>query len=151
MNTLSYKTVSANKATADKQWIVVDAEGHNLGRLSTKVAMLLRGKYKPSYTPHVDCGDNVIVINAEKINLTGNKLDDKTYIRHTGYPGGQRSLTARVMQQKNPALLVEKAIKGMLPKNKLGSKLLTNLHVFVGTEHNHEAQQPKQIDINEYL
>ena len=151
MNTLSYKTVSANKATADKQWIVVDAEGHNLGRVSTKVAMLLRGKYKPSYTPHVDCGDNVIVINAEKINLPGNKLDDKTYVRHTGYPGGQRTLTAKVMQQKNPALLVEKAIKGMLPKNKLGSKLLTNLHVFVGNEHNHEAQQPKQIDINEYL
>ena len=103
MNTLSYKTVSVNKATADKQWIVVDAEGHNLGRFASKVAMLLRGKYKPSYSPHVDCGDNVIVINADKINLTGNKLDDKTYIRHTGYPGGQRSLTAQVMQQKNRA------------------------------------------------
>ena len=151
MNTLSYKTVSANKATADKQWIVVDAEGHNLGRLSTKVAMLLRGKYKPSYTPHVDCGDNVIVINAEKINLTGNKLDDKTYVRHTGYPGGQRSLTAKEVFAKDPVRLIEKSVKGMLPKNKLGSKLLTNLHVFVGTEHNHEAQQPKQIDINEYL
>ena len=100
MNNLSYKTVSANKATAQKEWIVVDAEGHNLGRFASKVAMLLRGKYKPSYTPHVDCGDNVIVINAEKINLTGNKLEDKTYIRHTGYPGGQRSLSAKVMQQK---------------------------------------------------
>lgn len=151
MESLSYKTVSANKATVQKEWVVVDADGHNLGRLASKVAMLLRGKYKPSYTPHVDCGDNVIIINAEKINLTGNKLNDKTYIRHTGYPGGQRELTAKVMQQKNPALLVEKAVKGMLPKNKLGSKLLTNLHVFVGTEHNHEAQQPKQIDINEYL
>ena len=149
MNTLSYKTVSANKATADKQWIVVDAEGHNLGRLSTKVAMLLRGKYKPSYTPHVDCGDNVIVINAEKINLTGNKLDDKTYIRHTGYPGGQRSLTARVMQQKNPALLVEKAIKGMLPKNKLGAQLFRNLNVYVGTEHKHAAQTPKTVNLND--
>ena len=149
MNTLSYKTVSANKATADKQWIVVDAEGHNLGRLSTKVAMLLRGKYKPSYTPHVDCGDNVIVINAEKINLTGNKLDDKTYIRHTGYPGGQRSLTARVMQQKNPALLVEKAIKGMLPKTKLGSELFRNLNVFVGSEHKHAAQTPKTVNLND--
>ena len=145
MNTLSYKTVSVNKATADKQWIVVDAEGHNLGRFASKVAMLLRGKYKPSYTPHVDCGDNVIVINAEKINLTGNKLDDKTYIRHTGYPGGQRSLTARVMQQKNPALLVEKAIKGMLPKNKLGSELFRNLHVYAGAEHPHGAQQPKDL------
>ena len=149
MNTLSYKTVSANKATADKQWIVVDAEGHNLGRLSTKVAMLLRGKYKPSYTPHVDCGDNVIVINAEKINLTGNKLDDKTYIRHTGYPGGQRSLTARVMQQKNPALLVEKAIKGMLPKNKLGAELFRNLNVYVGSEHKHAAQTPKTVNLND--
>ena len=149
MNTLSYKTVSANKATADKQWIVVDAEGHNLGRLSTKVAMLLRGKYIPSYTPHVDCGDNVIVINAEKINLTGNKLDDKTYIRHTGYPGGQRSLTARVMQQKNPALLVEKAIKGMLPKTKLGSELFRNLNVYVGSEHKHAAQTPKTVNLND--
>ncbi|WP_322551501.1 50S ribosomal protein L13 [Flavobacterium psychraquaticum] len=149
MNTLSYKTVSANKATVDKQWVVVDAEGHNLGRLSTKVAMLLRGKYKPSYTPHVDCGDNVIVINAEKINLTGNKLDDKTYIRHTGYPGGQRSLTARVMQQKNPALLVEKAIKGMLPKTKLGSELFRNLNVFVGSEHKHAAQTPKTVNLND--
>jgi len=149
VNTLSYKTVSANKATADKQWIVVDAEGHNLGRLSTKVAMLLRGKYKPSYTPHVDCGDNVIVINAEKINLTGNKLDDKTYIRHTGYPGGQRSLTARVMQQKNPALLVEKAIKGMLPKTKLGSELFRNLNVYVGSEHKHAAQTPKTVNLND--
>ena len=149
MDALSYKTVSANKATVEKQWIVVDAEGHNLGRLSTKVAMLLRGKYKPSYSPHVDCGDNVIVINAEKINLTGNKLDDKTYIRHTGYPGGQRSLTARVMQQKNPALLVEKAIKGMLPKNKLGAELFRNLNVYVGSEHKHAAQSPKTVNLND--
>ena len=149
MNTLSYKTVSANKATVDKQWIVVDAEGHNLGRFSSKVAILLRGKHKPDFTPHVDCGDNVIVINAEKINLTGNKLDDKTYIRHTGYPGGQRTLTAKVMQQKNPALLVEKAVKGMLPKNKLGAELFRNLNVFVGTEHTHGAQKPKTINLND--
>jgi large subunit ribosomal protein L13 len=149
VDTLSYKTVSANKATVDKQWLIVDAEGHNLGRLSTKVAMLLRGKYKPSYTPHVDCGDNVIVINSEKINLTGNKLDDKTYIRHTGYPGGQRSLTAKVMQQKNPALLVEKAVKGMLPKNKLGAQLFRNLTVCVGSTHKHEAQQPKVTNLND--
>ena len=111
MNTLSYKTVSANKATAQKEWIVVDAEGHNLGRFASKVAMLLRGKYKTNYTPHVDCGDNVIVINADKINLTGNKLEDKTYIRHTGYPGGQRSLSAKNVMAKNPAILVEKAVK----------------------------------------
>ena len=149
MNTLSYKTVSANKATVDKQWIVVDADGHNLGRMASKIAMILRGKHKPDFTPHVDCGDNVIVINAEKINLTGNKLDEKTYIRHTGYPGGQRSLTAKVMQQKNPALLVEKAVKGMLPKNKLGAELFRNLNVFVGTEHTHGAQKPKTINLND--
>ena len=149
MNTLSYKTVSANKATVDKQWIVVDAEGHNLGRFASKVAMILRGKYKPSYTPHVDCGDNVIVINAEKINLTGNKLDDKTYIRHTGYPGGQRSLTAKVLQSKNPASLIEKAVKGMLPKNKLGAELFRNLKVVVGTEHIYGAQKPKTVNLND--
>ncbi|MFA5557651.1 MAG: 50S ribosomal protein L13 [Flavobacteriaceae bacterium] len=149
MNTLSYKTVSANKATVQKEWVVVDAEGHNLGRLASKVAMLLRGKYKPSYTPHVDCGDNVIIINAEKINLTGNKLDDKTYIRHTGYPGGQRSLTAKEIQAKNPAILVEKAVKGMLPKNKLGAQLFRNLSVNVGSEHKHAAQQPKTVNLND--
>ena len=149
MNTLSYKTVSANKATVNKQWVVVDAEGHNLGRLASKVAMILRGKYKPSYTPHVDCGDNVIVINAEKINLTGTKMDDKIYMRHTGYPGGQRTLTAKVLQAKNPAALVEKAVKGMLPKNKLGAELFRNLSVNVGTEHKHEAQKPKTVNLND--
>ncbi|WP_417354356.1 50S ribosomal protein L13 [Flavobacterium sp.] len=149
MNTLSYKTVSANKATAQKEWIVVDAEGHNLGRFASKVAMLLRGKYKTNYTPHVDCGDNVIVINAEKINLTGNKLEEKTYIRHTGYPGGQRTLTAKNLQAKNPATLVEKAVKGMLPKNKLGAELFRNLNVYVGSEHKHDAQKPKTVNLND--
>jgi large subunit ribosomal protein L13 len=149
VESLSYKTVSANKATAQKEWLIVDAEGQNLGRLASKVAVLLRGKHKTNYTPHVDCGDNVIVINAEKINLTGNKLEDKTYIRHTGYPGGQRELTAKVMQQKNPALLIEKAVKGMLPKNKLGAQLFRNLNVNVGSEHKHEAQQPKAVNLNE--
>ena len=149
MDALSYKTMSANKSSVTKEWIVVDADGHNLGRLASKVAMILRGKYKPSYTPHVDCGDNVIVINAEKINLTGNKLDEKTYIRHTGYPGGQRSLTAKVMQQKNPALLVEKAVKGMLPKNKLGAQLFRNLNVNVGDAHKHAAQTPKAVNLND--
>mgnify|MGYP000701402967 CR=1 FL=1 len=129
--------------------LVVDAEGHNLGRFASKVAILLRGKHKPSFTPHVDGGDNVIVINAEKINLTGNKLEEKTYIRHTGYPGGQRSLTAKVMQDKNPALLVEKAVKGMLPKNKLGAELFRNLNVYVGTEHKHAAQTPKTVNLND--
>ncbi|MHC5201929.1 50S ribosomal protein L13 [Myroides sp. LJL119] len=149
MESLSYKTVSANKATAQKEWLIVDAEGQNLGRLASKVAVLLRGKHKTNYTPHVDCGDNVIVINAEKINLTGNKLEDKKYIRHTGYPGGQRVLTAKVMQAKNPATLIEKAVKGMLPKNKLGAQLFRNLNVNVGTEHKHDAQQPKTVNLNE--
>ncbi|QYJ68673.1 50S ribosomal protein L13 [Flavobacterium litorale] len=149
MNTLSYKTVSANKETVQKEWVVVDAEGHNLGRFASKVAMLLRGKYKPNFTPHVDCGDNVIVINAEKINLTGNKLEEKTYIRHTGYPGGQRTLTAKVVQAKNPAILVEKAVKGMLPKNKLGAELFRNLNVYVGAEHKHDAQKPKTVNLND--
>ena len=126
MNTLSYKTVSANKATITKEWVIVDADGQTLGRLASKVAKLIRGKYKPNFTPHVDCGDNVVIINAEKINLTGKKWTDKLYIRHTGYPGGQRSLSAAEMFNKNPKKLVEKAVKGMLPKNKLGNALFRN-------------------------
>jgi large subunit ribosomal protein L13 len=149
MNTLSYKTVSANKATANKEWLVVDADGQTLGRFASKVAMLIRGKYKPNYTPHVDCGDNVIVINAEKIQLTGKKWTDKSYIRHTGYPGGQRSLTATEMFGKDPARLVEKAVKGMLPKNKLGSALYRNLYVYAGAEHNQDAQKPKSFNLND--
>lgn len=149
MNTLSYKTVSANKNTVQKEWVLVDAEGHNLGRLASEVAKLLRGKHKPNFTPHVDCGDNVVVINAEKINLTGNKLEDKTYIRHTGYPGGQRSLTAKVMMAKNPSRVVEKAIKGMLPKNKLGAQLFRNLKIYSGATHKQEGQNPKLINLND--
>ncbi len=149
MNTLSYKTVSANKATVNKEWVVVDADGQTLGRLASKVAKLIRGKYKPNYTPHVDCGDNVVVINAEKINLSGKKWDEKTYIRHTGYPGGQRSLSASELFQKDPIRLVEKAVKGMLPKNKLGSALFRNLYVYAGAEHNQEAQKPKAINLND--
>lgn len=150
MNTLSYKTISANKATVDKQWVVVDADGQTLGRLASKVAKLLRGKHKPNFTPHVDCGDNVIVINSEKINLTGNKWNDKTYIRHTGFPGGQRSLTAMELFGKDPSRVVEKSVKGMLPKNKLGADLFRNLTVVVGTEHKHAAQKPKTINLNEF-
>ncbi|MFI1744475.1 MULTISPECIES: 50S ribosomal protein L13 [Thalassobellus] len=150
MDTLSYKTISANKATADKQWVLVDAEGQALGRLASKVAKLIRGKHKPNFTPHVDCGDNVIVINAEKITLSGNKWNDKTYIRHTGYPGGQKSLTATELYGKDPARVVEKSVKGMLPKNKLGAELFRNLTVVVGTEHKHEAQKPKTINLNEF-
>lgn len=151
MDTLSYKTISANKATADKQWVLVDAEGQTLGRMASKVAKLLRGKYKPSFTPHADCGDNVVIINAEKINLTGNKWTDKTYIRHTGYPGGQRSLTATELFSKDPAKLVEKSVKGMLPKNKLGSALFRNLKVYVGSEHDQVAQKPTTINLNDLM
>ena len=149
MNTLSYKTVSANKATVNKEWVVVDADGQTLGRLASKVAKLIRGKYKPNYTPHVDCGDNVVVINAEKINLTGKKWTEKSYIRHTGYPGGQRSLTATEMFEKDPTRLIEKAVKGMLPKNKLGSALFRNLYAYTGSEHLHTAQNPKAINLND--
>lgn len=149
MDTLSYKTISANKATVHKEWVLVDAEGQTLGRLASKIAILLRGKHKTNFTPHVDCGDNVIVINSEKINLSGNKWSEKTYIRHTGYPGGQRSLTATEMFSKDPARLVEKSVKGMLPKNKLGAALFRNLNVVVGVAHSHEAQKPKAINLNE--
>ena len=148
MNTLSYKTISANKATVNKEWLLVDAEGETLGRLASIVAKLIRGKYKTEYTPHVDCGDNVIVINAEKVQLSGKKWDDKKYIRHTGYPGGQRVTTAKELLAKKPIALVEKAVKGMLPKNKLGSALYRNLYVYVGSEHKQEAQKPKKININ---
>lgn len=148
MNTLSYKTVSANKKTVNKEWVLIDAENQVLGRLASKTAQLLRGKHKTNYTPHVDCGDNVIVINADKIRLTGNKWDAKTYIRHSGYPGGQSSTTAREMMAKKPLAMVEKAIKGMLPKNKLGADLFRNLYVFAGPEHDHEAQKPKKINLN---
>lgn len=150
MDTLSYKTLSANQATVNKNWVLVDADGQTLGRLASKVAKLLRGKHKPNFTPHVDCGDNVIVINAEKINLTGNKWSEKTYVRHTGYPGGQRTLTANEMFAKDPARLVEKSVKGMLPKNKLGAVLFRNLNVVIGSEHKHEAQKPKAINLNEF-
>ena len=149
MDTLSYKTVSANKNTVNKEWVVVDAEGQTLGRMSTIVAKLLRGKYKPNYTPHVDCGDNVVVINASKINLTGKKWDAKSYIRHTGYPGGQRSLTAKELYGKDPARLIENAVKGMLPKNKLGSAIYRNLKVYAGAEHGQEAQKPRVINLND--
>jgi len=149
VDTISYKTVSANKATVNKEWVLVDAEGQNLGRLASRVAILLRGKHKPNFTPHVDCGDNVIVVNAEKINLTGNKWTDKSYIRHTGYPGGQRSLTATELFEKDPTRLVEKSVKGMLPKNKLGAALFRNLTVVSGTAHSHEAQKPKTMTLKE--
>ncbi|SMC73244.1 50S ribosomal protein L13 [Pedobacter nyackensis] len=147
MNTLSYKTVSANAKTVNKQWVVVDAEGEILGRLSSKIAMIIRGKNKPEYTPHVDCGDNVIVINADKIKLTGNKMNDKVYTSYTGYPGGQRFISPKELMAKHPKRVVEKAIKGMLPKTKLGAKLYTNLFVYAGAEHPHAAQSPTTIKL----
>ena len=150
MDTLSCKTISANKATVNKEWVIVDAEGQTLGRLCAKVAKLLRGKYKPNFTPHVDCGDNVIIINADKIVLTGNKWNDRIYLRYTGYPGGQIAYTPADLQAKGDDRLFRKVVKGMLPKNRLGAKLLNNLYVYAGTEHKHEAQQPKLIDINSY-
>lgn len=149
MDTLSYKTVSANKATVDKQWLLIDAEGQTLGRLASEVAKFLRGKHKTNFTPHVDCGDNVIVINAEKIQLSGNKWEDKVYLRYTGYPGGQRSTTAKELLEKHPERIIEKSVKGMLPKNKLGADLFRNLRVYVGSEHGQEAQKPTVVNLNE--
>jgi large subunit ribosomal protein L13 len=148
VDTLSYKTVSANKATVTKEWVLVDATDVVLGRLASKVAKILRGKNKPSYTPHVDCGDNVVIINAEKVRLTGNKLNDKIYLSYSGYPGGQRIQTPAELLSKYPERLIEKAVKGMLPKNRLGSKIYGNLRVYVGSEHEQEAQNPKVIDLN---
>jgi len=145
VDTLSYKAISANKATVQKAWFVVDAENQILGRVCSEIAKIIRGKHKPSFTPHVDCGDQVIVINADKIRLTGKKMTDKVYIRHTGYPGGQRFATPREVLVKNPRGVVESAVKGMLPKNRLGRELFHNLFVYAGSEHPHAAQQPKVI------
>jgi len=149
VDTLSYKTVSANAATVDKNWVIVDAQNETLGRLASKVAFLIRGKHKANFTPHVDCGDNVVVINAAKIKLTGNKWDEKKYISYSGYPGGQKVATAAEVMAKNPIKMVEKSIKGMLPKNKLGSALFRNLYVYEGAEHQQEAQQPKEIKVSD--
>lgn len=148
MNTLSYKTVAGNAQTVQKEWILIDAENEILGRLSARIAIILRGKNKPSFTPHADCGDNVIVINADKVRLTGMKMTDRKYFRHTGYPGGQRIETPADFLAKKPGALIEKAVRGMLPKNRLGRQLFKNMKVFVGTEHPHEAQKPKTIDLN---
>ncbi len=149
MDTLSYKTISANKSTVNKLWVLINADGQTLGRLASKVAILLRGKHKPNFTPHVDCGDNVVVINASKVNLTGKKWEDKTYIRYTGYPGGQRTLTATQLFDKNPSSIIEKSVKGMLPKNKLGAILFRNLYVCNDANHEQEAQKPVLINLNE--
>jgi len=149
MNTLSYKTISANKNTVQKEWVLVDAEGQTVGRLATRVANILRGKTKPSYTPHVDCGDNVVIINAEKIVFTGKKMTDKIYQRYTGYPGGQRETTPAQVLKTHPERILEHAIRGMLPKNRLGDALYRNLYVYAGSEHRQQAQNPKPININD--
>ena len=148
MDTLSYKTVSGNKETADKKWFIVDAENQTVGRLSSQVAKVLRGKHKTCYTPHADCGDNVIVINAEKVSFSGTKLENKEYVRYSGYPGGQKFTSAQQMLEKYPERLIEKAIKGMLPKNTLGRALYRNLKVYTGSEHNHDAQKPEVLNLD---
>ena len=147
MDALSYKTISANKATVNKDWIVVDAENMILGRFSSEIAKRIRGKHKTNYTPHVDCGDNVIVINAEKVRLTGKKFAEKEYIHYTGYPGGQRFASPKMLMDKNPALVIEKAVRGMIPRTKLGDAIIKNLHVYGGSEHPHTAQQPKAVKL----
>ena len=148
MNTLSYKTVSANKQTVKKEWVVVDATNQALGRFSSKVAKLIRGKHKTNFTPHVDCGDNVIVLNAEKIKMTGKKWTDRQLFHYTGYMGGQVVQTPKEIFQKDPTRLITHAVRGMLPKNKLGDAIIKNLHVYTGSNHKHEAQTPKTLDIN---
>ena len=156
MDTLSYKTVSPNAQQVEREWVVIDATDQVLGRLCAKVAKLLRGKYKPSYSPFVECGDNVIIINADKVILTGKKMTDRIYYTYTGYPGGQRELTPEVLMKKsfNKHLkagmhpLYIRVMKGMLPKNRMGRRLIENMHVYNGPSHPHEAQNPKVIDIN---
>ncbi|UXP32574.1 50S ribosomal protein L13 [Reichenbachiella agarivorans] len=147
MDSISYKTAITNKATADKQWVVVDADGKVLGRLASEIAKMIRGKHKPGYTPNVDCGDNVIVVNSDKVKLTGKKWTDKQYISHTGFPGGQRSQTPNEVKAKSSTILVERAVRGMLPKNSLGRSLFNNLYVYEGAEHKHAAQTPKEIKL----
>ena len=149
VDTLSYKTVSANPATVNKEWLIIDANGLVLGRLASRIALALRGKNKPNFTPHIDCGDNVIVINADKVVLTGKKMTDKVYVRHTGFPGGQRFATPADYLVRKPVFVVEHAVRGMLPKNRLGEALLKNLKVYAGAEHPHAAQNPKTIKLNE--
>lgn len=151
VNTQSYKTISANPNTVNKEWVLVDVKDLPLGRVSAIIANFLRGKYKTNFTPHVDCGDNVIVVNAAHVTLSGNKWEQKEYIRHTGYPGGQRKLNATLLHNKRDTRLVENAVRGMLPKNKLGAELFRNLRVFGNSEHEQDAQNPKTININEFL
>ena len=147
MNTLSFKTISAKKGSVEKNWWILDADSRVLGRVASEVAKIIRGKHKPSFTPHIDCGDNVIVINAEKIRMTGDKMNSKEYVSHSGYPGGQKRLSPKQMLAKKPERIFEFAVKGMLPKNRLGRQLFKNLYVYVGDQHPHEAQNPKVLEL----
>lgn len=151
MDALSYKTVHANKATVNKEWVLVDAEGETLGRLASRVAYILRGKNKVNFTPNVDCGDNVIIINAEKVKISGTKQEDKVYVRHTGFPGGQRFTSPKELLEKNPTAIIEKAVKKMLPRTRLGRAIYGNLYVYAGGAHPHEAQKPKKLDIKSVI
>lgn len=141
------KTFMLKKEDVKRNWYVIDAEGQNLGKVAALAASVLRGKHKPTYTPHIACGDNVIIINAEKVNLTGNKLDDKMYYNHSGYPGGLRERNARTMKEKYPVEMVERAVKGMLPKNRLGRQIYKQLFVYAGSEHKHQAQKPESLEV----
>jgi len=141
------KTFMLRKEDVEHKWYVIDAEGKNLGKVAALAASVLRGKNKPTYTPYIACGDNVIIVNAEKVNLTGNKLDKKMYYNHSGYPGGLRERTARTMVEKYPVEMVERAIKGMLPKNRLGRQIFRQLFVYAGSEHKHEAQKPERLEV----
>ena len=145
MNTLSYKTTNANAANVDRKWHVIDAEGEVVGRLASKIAHVLRGKHKPDFTPHFDNGDHVVVINADKVRFTGQKYEQKVYLRHTGYPGGQRKATPRQIMARKPEIIIETAVRGMLPKTKLGRAQFKKLYVYPGAEHPHSAQQPTEL------
>lgn len=147
MDPNSFKTASARPHEVERQWYVVDAENLVVGRLAAQVAAVLRGKHKPSYTPHVDTGDFVVVVNAEKARFTGKKETDKAYFRHSGYPGGERTTTPAAMRQRRPAFIIENAVRGMLPKNRLGRRMFTKLKVYAGPEHPHEAQQPQPLEL----
>lgn len=147
MNTLSYKTKSAKSEEVVRAWHVIDADGLIVGRLATKIASILRGKHKPSYTPHVDTGDNIVVLNAEKIRFTGNKMQAKEYLRYSGYPGGLKRRTAQEQLDKKPEAIIENAVRGMLPKSKLGRAMFKKLYVYTGTEHPHAAQKPQTLEL----
>ena len=149
MDTLSYKTLSVNKETSNKKWFVVDAENQILGRMASKIAMVLRGKFETNFTPHADCGDYVIVINADKAIMTGKKMENREIFSHTGYPGGQKRITPIQMLEKDGTSLVKHAVRGMLPKNKLGAAILKNLYIYTGTDHDQEAQKPKSLNLND--